>query len=82
MSGTHKTLLRNAIMVMSMIEEVDGVTLTNAERVAFVIFACYMCSSPYPLLHTDLVDLLYNFELDWCTSFTCSVRSSGGSRAC
>ncbi|KAL9632965.1 MAG: hypothetical protein Q9164_004978 [Protoblastenia rupestris] len=61
-SGTHETLLKNAIVITSMIEE----------RLAFAIFMCYICSSPVPLLDSDPVTLMYGLGLDWCTSFTCS----------
>ncbi len=71
-SAVGDSMLRNALVITSMVEEIDSVMLTNQERLAFAIFICFVSLAPVPVMDSDSVKLMYGLELDWYTSFTCS----------
>ena len=67
-----KDILERAIMVVSMVEELDAVHLTDEERLSVAIFFAYASRKTDVIVDDDTVTIMRALGADWYTSITCS----------
>lgn len=65
-------LLQRAINVVSMVEELDSITLTDEERVAAAVFFAFASKVTDEVISADPVRTMLDMRTDWYTSVTCS----------
>lgn len=65
-------MIVRACSIVSMIEEIDSVTLTSAERVAAAFFITFLAVSSGPIMNRNTIDVMKQLGLDWYSSCTCS----------
>lgn len=65
-------MIRRAYGIVSMIEEIDTVTLLDTERVAVAFFICFLSVNINSLVNQDPIGVMLKLGLDWVTSVTCS----------
>lgn len=61
-----------ACSIVSMIEEIDNVRLTTAERVAAAFFITFLAATTGPIMNRNPINVMRKLGLDWYTSVTCS----------
>jgi hypothetical protein len=65
-------LIQTAIMIVSMIEEIDNVMLTEQERIAAAVLFSFLSANINAFIDVDMVEVMNALGLDWYTSVTCS----------
>ena len=58
--------------IAAMIEEIDGVTLTDVERISVAFFFVFLSSLMNSVVNRNPIDVMSAVGLDWYTSVTCS----------
>lgn len=70
--GPNSNIIASSVMVTSMIEEIDNVTLTPQERVMVSVLFAFLSMSSKAVMETDMISVIYPLGLDWYTAATCS----------
>ncbi|KAL9122247.1 MAG: hypothetical protein Q9187_001199 [Circinaria calcarea] len=65
-------LLHRAVIVVSMVEELDDIKLTDEERLAAAIFFAFASRKVTEVISDDMVRIMRSMGGDWYTSITCS----------
>lgn len=69
--NSHYVLMR-ACEVVALVEEIDGVDLTDVERACVSFLLSFLSFNTQSVMKTDSVELMKKLGLDWYTSATCS----------
>jgi len=70
--GLQSNPIQSAVIVTSMIEEIDRVMLTPQERIAVSVLFAFLSQNIEAVMETDVLDVVYPLGLDWYTSATCT----------
>ncbi len=65
-------LLDRAIVVVSMVEELDNIKLTPEERVAVSALIAFASINTPAIVSDDMIGVMKGMQADWYTSITCS----------
>lgn len=75
-TDSPQSLIQKACFITSMVEEIDGVSLTDAERIMvsyfFAFVSRFLDRRPVVNGGTVPIELVIDLGLDWYTSVTCS----------
>ena len=69
---TPEETIERSIMVVSIVESVDRIALTTAERVMASFFFAFMSSRTHAIVTGSPIDIMLATGADWYTSFMCS----------
>ncbi|KAI1291208.1 hypothetical protein F5Y03DRAFT_44989 [Xylaria venustula] len=72
MSNSGHDLLGKALTVVSMVEVLDDVDLTDDERMAAAYLIAFLSVNTNSVMNTEMFEVMYKLKLDWYTSITCS----------
>lgn len=70
--GSRTGLIESALLVMSMVEELNNIMLTPQERIAVSVLFAFLSMRINAVMETDIIDVIILLRLDWYTSATCS----------
>lgn len=70
--GSKTNIVSSAVVVTSMVEEIDNVMLTPQERIMVSIFFAFLSLNVTAVMETDAIDVVYPLGFDWYTAATCS----------
>lgn len=71
-AATPEEMVDRSVMVVSIVEAIDGVTLTVAERVMVSVFFAFVSTKTDALICNDSTEPMVALGADWYTSLTCS----------
>lgn len=70
--GTNSELIEAAVLVTSMVEEIDNVKLSTQERIAASVLIAFLAMNLRAVMEEDVMAVVRPLGLDWYTSVTCS----------
>ncbi|KAH8156705.1 hypothetical protein CIB48_g11546 [Xylaria polymorpha] len=65
-------LLKRAMMITCMVEDIDRLSLTNNERLAVSVFFAFMSRHTNIVISENMISVMRKVRADWYTSVTCS----------
>ena len=71
-ANTPAILLQRAIIVASMVEELDDISLADEERLAAAVFFAFSSRKVNEIISDNQVSVMSRMKADWYTSITCS----------
>ena len=69
---TNARKFETACAIIALVEEIDGVTLKDAERTSVALLMVFLSSLMVTLVNRNSIDVMSAVGLDWYTSVTCS----------
>jgi hypothetical protein len=71
-ANTSEGMLESSLSVVCMVEEIDGIKLTDEERIALSVFFAFMSLRSNEVISDDMVGVMLGVGADWYTSVVCS----------